>query len=153
MRKTVLISLLLVLIILLVFIVVYGYRGNTMTHDKIYLDRSSQLNLTNTIVCESYDREKITTFTEYKQFQKDCGLMFDYGIDNTYFQTDVIVVYLILEEANHPTQFFDHPFSTRQTEIINYRVEKTPRDIPVLYLIYATKEDIISENVIFDQIQ
>ncbi|MEC9484473.1 MAG: hypothetical protein UMR38_01190 [Candidatus Izemoplasma sp.] len=152
MRKIILGVSLIILVILLIFVGIYGYRGTDMTFNRVNLNDSSTLNMNNTVICEGYHREKITTYDEFVTFKSDCGLNDNYDINETYFSNQVIVIYLKLDISKAPTAFFDHPFSTQGIEVINYRQSKEATDDVLLYMIYADKESIISENVIFDPI-
>ncbi len=152
MQKVVIVGGLILLTILLIFVGIYSYRGNELTFIKMNLETSSSLDLDETIICEGYHQEKITTYEEFVTFENDCGVVDD-TITEAYFLDSVLVIYLSLEPERLPTAFFDHPFSTNGIEVINYRREKEVSDTPMLYIIYASKDDIISEDVIFDVIQ
>lgn len=148
MKNKILFGLIGLFVVMVGLIIYVSYRSNPLTFEEIIM---APLPTEKERICSSFSREQVTTYDEYNDFIDACEIQLSSPIDEVYFNENTLVI--LIEESNETiTHFYDYGFMIQETEIITYRSKKQTESILRMYVIYANRDDIESEDVIFDKI-
>lgn len=140
-------------VVMLLLIVQYGYRGMPFEFEEVSFSENDFNSVSDELICMSLSNEQITTFDEYNAFLTHCPVQVARELNNEYFLKNTVAIFIYDDTSTRITHFYDYAFSLYDTEIINYRTKKDTHDDLYMYLIYATRDEIESEYIIFDKVK
>jgi hypothetical protein len=148
MKNKILIGLIGLFVIMVGLIIYVSYRSNPLAFEEMMM---APLPIEKERICSSFSREQITTYDEYNDFLEACEIQLSSPLEEAYFNENTLVI--LLKESNEQiTHFYDYGFMLQETEIITYRSKKQTESTLKMYVIYADRDDIESEDVLFDKI-
>lgn len=145
--------LLFIFIVMLVLIIQYGYRGMPFEFEEVIFSKDDFNTVSDELICMSLSNEQITTYEEYNDFLTHCPVVVERELNAEYFLKNTVAIYIYEDSSTRISHFYDYAFSLNDTEIINYRTKRDSHEGLYMYLIYATRDELTSEYIIFDKVK